>query len=86
MHGYGIGYGKDSGQCSLSWRRPQPANHDAAFGRDRDELAQDLGSLHLLPSLTRQDEEASACLFLVSEDVSFNTGHPLIFDGGWSVR
>lgn len=56
MHGYGIGYGKDSDQCSLSWRRPQPANHDAAFGRDRDELAQDLGSLHLLPSLTRQDE------------------------------
>lgn len=61
-------------------------NHAASLGRDREEVAQDLGSLHLLPRLASQDEVANACLFLASDDASFITGHPLMVDGGWSVR
>ena len=61
-------------------------NHAASLGRDREEVAQDLGSLHLLPRLASQDEVAIACLFLASDDASFITGHPLMVDGGWSVR
>ena len=61
-------------------------NHAAALGRDRDEVAQDLGSLHLMPRLAQTDEVAKACLFLASDEASFITGHPLMVDGGWSVR
>jgi NAD(P)-dependent dehydrogenase (short-subunit alcohol dehydrogenase family) len=61
-------------------------NHAEALGRDREEVARDLGALHLLPRLAATEEVANACLFLASNESSFITGHPLMVDGGWSVR
>jgi NAD(P)-dependent dehydrogenase (short-subunit alcohol dehydrogenase family) len=61
-------------------------NHARALGRDRTEVARDLCSLHLMPRLAGKEEVANACLFLASNEASFITGHPLMVDGGWSVR
>lgn len=61
-------------------------NHANSLGRDREEVAQELAALHLLPRLAKTEEVANACLFLASDEASFITGHPLMVDGGWSVR
>lgn len=61
-------------------------NHALDLGRDREEVAQDLAALHLIPRLGKPVEVANATLFLASDEASFITGHPLMVDGGWSVR
>jgi len=61
-------------------------NHANSLGRDRTEVAQELASLHVIPRLAKPLEVANATLFLASDEASFVTGHPLMVDGGWSVR
>jgi NAD(P)-dependent dehydrogenase (short-subunit alcohol dehydrogenase family) len=62
------------------------SHHAQALGRDREEVARNLSSLHVLPGLVAKEEVANACLFLASSESSFITGHPLMVDGGWSLR
>jgi len=65
---------------------PATSLHAASEGKTRDQVVQDLSNLHLIPRMGRPEEVANAVLFLASDEASFITGHPLMVDGGWSVR
>lgn len=59
------------------------ANHES---KTLEQMEQELACLHLIPRLGKPKEVANAVLFLASDEASFITGHPLMVDGGWSVR
>jgi NAD(P)-dependent dehydrogenase (short-subunit alcohol dehydrogenase family) len=49
------------------------------------EIADKYRARHKLGRFGRAEEIASAALFLVSDDASFVTGHPLVVDGGYTT-
>lgn len=65
---------------------PATTRHAQSENKTKEQVVQDLSQLHLLPRMGRPEEVANAVLFLASDEASFITGHPLMVDGGWSVR
>jgi NAD(P)-dependent dehydrogenase (short-subunit alcohol dehydrogenase family) len=53
---------------------------------DREAIEADLVSRMPMGRVGRAEEVARAALYLASDDSSFVTGHPLVVDGGWTVR
>jgi NAD(P)-dependent dehydrogenase (short-subunit alcohol dehydrogenase family) len=60
--------------------------HAQSEGKTLEQVSEEMANLHLIPRLGRPDEVANAVLFLASHEASFITGHPLMVDGGWTVR
>lgn len=65
---------------------PATARHAAAEHKTKEQVSKEMSQLHLIPRMGRPREVANAVLFLASDEASFITGHPLMVDGGWSVR
>lgn len=71
--------------CPGATDTPATLRHARSVGKTKEQIVEDLKSVHLIKRLGEPREIANAILFAASDEASFMTGSAFMVDGGWSV-
>ncbi|HZP02109.1 MAG TPA: glucose 1-dehydrogenase [Terriglobia bacterium] len=71
--------------CPGAIDTPATLRHARSVGKSKEQIVEDLKSVHLIKRLGEPREIANAILFAASDEASFMTGSALMVDGGWSA-
>jgi len=65
---------------------PATARHAKHEGKTKEQVAQELSHLHMIPRMGRPEEVANVVVFLASQQSAVRRGHAFMVDGGWTAR